>query len=101
MLDLQFKCVLGKESFDSFSNMLQVNKSLTSITFNCRFTDDQLKAIARSLVMNGHRAKIELDFNFIDWQFDLLPPFNQSKATINQSSKRNSKLTSTRESCLT
>ena len=76
VLNLRFKCVLGKETFASFLDMLRVNKSLTSITFNCWFTDDQLKAIARSLVMNGHRAMIELDF--IDRQFDSLPPFNQS-----------------------
>ena len=73
VLDLSFKCVLRKESFDSFLNMLRVNKSLTSITFNSHFTDDQLKVIARSLVLNSHRAEIELDFNFRDQIFDRFP----------------------------
>ena len=52
------------ENFDSYLRMLVLNKSLTSITFVYHFTDDQLKAIARKLVLNGHRHEIELGFEY-------------------------------------
>ena len=54
--------VWGEENFASFLGMLRLNKSLTSISFIYPLTDDQLKAIAQHLVLNGHMRDIELIF---------------------------------------
>ena len=69
VLDIKFAVegtldfVLGAENFASLLGVLLRNKSLTSITFIYpRFTDDELKAIARCLVRNGHIHDIELVF---------------------------------------
>ena len=70
VLNLQFAVagtfdrVLGVENLLFLLGMLVANKSLTSITFMYHFTDDQLKAIARCLVLNGHRHEIELGFEY-------------------------------------
>ena len=60
--------VWGAENFTSFLGMLRLNKSLTSITFLYPLTDDQLKAIAQHLVLNGHIREIELVFDHPCWQ---------------------------------
>ena len=62
--------VWGEENFASFLGMLRLNKSLTSISFIYPFTDDQLKAIAQHLVLNGHMRDIELIFEY---------PYQQSR----------------------
>lgn len=68
VLDLQFAVagtfdrVMGTENLVYFFGMLLLNKSLTSITFMYHFTDDQLKAIAHCLVLNGCLREIELEF---------------------------------------
>ena len=48
-----FNCILA---------ILELNKSLTSISFFCDFTEGQLMETARSLVLNGYRSEIELEF---------------------------------------
>jgi len=65
---------LGILNFMYFLNILKLNRSLTSISVFCDITEDQLKVIARSLVLNGHRAEIELEFGqsrFYDSEYDL------------------------------
>lgn len=75
VLNLQFAVagtfdrVLGAENFLFLLGMLVLNKSLTSVSFMYHFTDEQLRAIARALVLNGHRCEVELEFE---------DPFGQS-----------------------
>ena len=57
---VRFDDALGVQSFTSLLVMLYVNKSLTSLTLSYHFTEDQLKDIARHLVVNGNRCKMVL-----------------------------------------
>jgi len=81
VLNLQFAVagtfdrVLGAENFLFLLEMLVLNKSLTSVSFMYHFTDEQLRAIARALVLNGHRCEVELEFE---------DPFEQSHYSMQE-----------------
>ena len=57
---VRFDNALGVQSFASLLHMLMVNKSLTSLTLVYHFPEDQLKEIARRLVLNGNQCKMVL-----------------------------------------